>query len=40
MWAYENDVTFMSSGASNPLLGSGGTGIFLGNLIGTILVFY
>lgn len=31
MWAIENNATFISSGASNPRVGSGGTGIFLGN---------
>lgn len=30
MWAYENNVVLLSSGASNPKVGSGGTGIFIG----------
>lgn len=30
MWAEENDVNFISSGANSPRVGSGGTGIFIG----------
>lgn len=30
MWSQENNVTFISAGANMPLVGSGGTGIFVG----------
>ncbi|XP_018565185.1 vanin-like protein 3 [Anoplophora glabripennis] len=30
MWAQENDVNFLSAGANNPQIGSGGTGIYVG----------
>lgn len=30
MWAQENNVTLLSSGANNPRVGSGGTSIFVG----------
>lgn len=30
MWAEENNVTLLSSGANNPQAGSGGTGIYVG----------
>lgn len=30
MWAQENNVTILGSGANNPREGSGGSGIFVG----------
>lgn len=30
MWAQENNITLISSGANNPRGGSGGTGIYVG----------
>lgn len=33
MWAQENDVNFLSAGANNPQIGSGGTGIYVGTHI-------